>query len=80
MPCCCHKQLAHKKDTVFNSMNNETLGEDALEMIMRDVLEGLQDFTRQANPESKRDNMENGYRKKKSSARIIHFPRPYPTS
>ena len=61
-------------------MNNKTLGEDALEMIMRDVLEGLQDFTRQASLESKRDDMENGYRKKKSSARIIRFPRRYPTN
>ncbi len=61
-------------------MKNETLGEDALEMIMRDVLEGLQDFTRQASLESKKIDMENGYRKKKSSARIIHFPRRYLTN
>ena len=27
-------------------MKNRTLGGDALEMIMRDVLRGLQDFTR----------------------------------
>jgi hypothetical protein len=56
-------------------MKNRTLGGDALEMIMRDVLEGLQDFTRQASLESREADIENGRKKKKTSARIIHFPR-----
>ena len=61
-------------------MKNRTLGEDALEMIMRDVLEGLQDFTRQASLASKRNDIENRDRKKKPSARIIHFPRRNPAN
>jgi hypothetical protein len=57
------------------TMKNRTLGGDALEMIMRDVLEGLQDFTRQASLAKRKDDIENGRQKKKASARIIHFPR-----
>ena len=55
-------------------MKNRTLGGNALEMIMRDVLKGLQDFTRQASLESREADIENGRKKKKTSARIIHFP------
>jgi len=76
MPGYCHKQLApHKKDTGFHTMKNRTLGGDALEMIMRDVLRGLQDFTRQASLENRKDDIKNTRQKKKTSARIIHFPR-----
>jgi hypothetical protein len=64
-----------KKDTGFHIMKNRTLGGDALEMIMRDVLEGLQDFTRQANLASRKDDSKTGVQKKKTSARIIRFPR-----
>jgi hypothetical protein len=56
-------------------MKNRTLGGKALEMIMRDVLRGLQDFTRQASPENRKDDIKNARQKKKTSARIIHFPR-----
>ena len=56
-------------------MKNRTLSGDALEMIMRDVLEGLQDFTRQANLVSRKDDSKTGVQKKKTSARIIRFPR-----
>jgi hypothetical protein len=64
-----------KKDTGFHIMKNRTLGGDALEMIMRDVLEGLQDFTRQASPAGRKDDSVTGVQKKKKSARIIRFPR-----
>jgi hypothetical protein len=56
-------------------MKNKTLGGDALEKIMRDVLDGLQDFSRQASLASSGDSVENRRQKKKPSARIIHFPR-----
>jgi hypothetical protein len=69
-----------QKDTGFHAMKYRTFGGDALEMIMRDVLEGLQDCTREASLASKKDDIENGDRKKETSARIIHFPRRYPTS
>jgi hypothetical protein len=76
MPGYCHKQPApYKKDTGFHTMKNRTLGGKALEMIMRDVLRGLQDFTRQASPENRKDDIKNARQKKKTSARIIHFPR-----
>jgi len=58
-------------------MKNKTLGGEALEKIMRDVLEGLQDFSRQSSLASRRDSVE-GRQKKMTSARIIHFPRRYP--
>jgi hypothetical protein len=58
-------------------MKNKTLGRDALEKIMRDVLDGLQDFTRQTSLSSRRDCNESE-RQKKSFARIIHFPRRHP--
>jgi len=61
-------------------MKNKTLGGNALEKIMRDVLDGLQDFTRQASLANRRDSVANGSQKKKPSARIIHFPRRYPTN
>ena len=61
-------------------MKNIRSSGDALEMIMRDVLEGLQDFTRQASLASKPDEIGNGEQKKKMSARIIHFPRRSPTN
>ena len=76
MPGDCHKQLApHKKDTGFHTMKNRTLGGNALEMIMRDVLKGLQDFTRQASLANRMDDNENRQQKKNTTARIIHFPR-----
>jgi len=56
-------------------MKNRTLGGKALEMIMRDVLKGLQEFTRQASLASTSEDIQNGQQKKKTSARIIHFPR-----
>ena len=56
-------------------MKNRTLDGDALEMIMRDVLAGLQEFTRQASLPGRKDDIENGMQKKKTSARIIHYPR-----
>ncbi|MGB7933446.1 MAG: hypothetical protein WCH04_14685 [Gammaproteobacteria bacterium] len=61
-------------------MTNRTLGGVALEMIMRDVLKGLQDFTRQASLASRKEDIENGQQKKKTSARIIHFRRRSTTS
>ena len=66
-------------------MKHRTLGGDALEMIMQDVLEGLQDFTPQASLASRRDGIEilgieNGPPKKKPYARILYFPRRYPTN
>ena len=60
-------------------MKNKTLGGDALEMIMRDVLEGLQDFTRQASLAGAAEGIENSSPEKKPSARIIDFPRRFPT-
>jgi|GEM_PF-1712176 len=61
-------------------MKNKTLGGNALEKIMRDVLDGLQDFTRQESLANRRDSVANGRQTKKASARIIHFPRRYPTN
>jgi hypothetical protein len=61
-------------------MKNRTLGGDTLEMIMRDVLEGLQDFTCQVCLASRKDGIENGDPKEKPSARIIYFPRRYPAN
>jgi hypothetical protein len=61
-------------------MKHGKLGGDALEMIMRDVLEGLQEFTRRANLASRRDGNENGQRKKMPSARILYFPRRSPSN
>jgi hypothetical protein len=61
-------------------MKNRTLGDDALELIMRDVLEGLQVFTRTAIPASGRVGIETGQSKVQPSARIIHFPRRSPAS
>jgi hypothetical protein len=72
--------VTRKKHTGFDAMRNRTLGKDVLEMIMRDVLEGLQDFTRQASLASRRDSIENGHPKKKPAARIIYFPRRFPTN
>lgn len=61
-------------------MKNRTLGENALEMIMRDVIEGLQRFTRQAGLASRKDVIENDHPKEKPSVRIIYFPRRFPTN
>ena len=63
-------------------MKNKTLGRDALEKIMRDVLEGLQDFTRLTSLASRNDSVGNDRQKKAPPARaqIIHFPRRYPTN
>jgi hypothetical protein len=74
-----------KEDTGYNAMKNRRFGEDALELIMRDVLEGLQDFTRQASLASKRDGIEilgieNGHPKEKPAGRILYFPRRNPTN
>ena len=60
-------------------MKNKTLGGDALEKIMRDVLKGLQEFSHHTSLASGRNSIENVRRKKMTSARIIDFPRRYPT-
>jgi hypothetical protein len=74
------KQLAPQKDSGFHTMKHRTLGGDALEMIMRDVLEGLKDFTREASLASKKKDIENGQQKIQTSARIIRFPRRFKSS
>lgn len=61
-------------------MKHRKLDHDALEMIMRDVLEGLEEFTRRANLASRRYGNENGQRKKMPSARILYLPRRSPTN
>jgi hypothetical protein len=68
-----------KEYTGFNAMKNRTLGRDALEMIMRDVLEGLQGFTQQASLASRRDGVGNECPNEKPSARIIYLQRRFQT-
>ena len=72
-----------KKDAGFNAVKHRELGGYALEMIMRDVLEGLQEFTRKVNLECRSGRVEilgieNGHSKKMPSARILYFPRRSP--
>jgi hypothetical protein len=54
-------------------MKNKPLGGDALEKIMRDVLEGLQDFTCESSLASRKNDTKNVRVKKMPSARIMHF-------
>ena len=60
-------------------MKNTPPGGDALEKIMRDVLEGLQDFSHRTSLAHRRDSVDNGCQGKMPSARIIVFPRRHPT-
>jgi hypothetical protein len=61
-------------------MKHRTLGGDALEMIMRDILEGVQDLTREASLKSRKQDIENGQQNIETSARIIRFPRRFKSS
>jgi hypothetical protein len=61
-------------------MKKRKPGADSLEMIMRDVLEGLQDFTGQAGLASRNNGSGDALTKEKSSALIIDFPRRFPTN
>jgi ribosome modulation factor len=66
--------------TGCNAMKNRTLGSDALEMIMRDVLERLQGFAYQASLASRRDDIGNECPKEKPSARVIYVSSHFPTN
>jgi len=65
----------YKKHTGSYRMKNKSLGGDALEKIMRDVLEGLQEFSHNASLAGRSDSAKNGRKKKMMSARIINFPK-----